>query len=89
MNLFTILMGILLSILVISLGLTMIRLLLGPSIPDRAMAFDTIMLHVVGIGAITAALTDAVILIDAVIVVSVLGFLGTVAFARYIEEGGN
>ncbi len=89
MSLFAILMGILLSVLVISLGLTMIRFLLGPTVPDRAMSFDTVMLHVVGIGAITAALTDAVILIDAVIVVSVLSFLGTVALARYIEEGGN
>lgn len=89
MSLFVILMGGLQAVLVISLVLTMARLLIGPSIPDRAVAFDMIMIHVVAIGAITAALTNAAILIDAVIVVAVLGFLGTVALARYIEEGGS
>ncbi|MBX0327475.1 cation transporter [Oscillochloris sp. ZM17-4] len=89
MSLFATLMGGLLAVLVISLVLTMARLLIGPSIPDRAVAFDMVMIHVVGIGAITAALTDESILIDAVIVVAVLGFLGTVALARYIEEGGS
>lgn len=89
MSLFATLMGGLMAVLVISLVLTMARLLIGPSIPDRAMSFDMVMIHVVGLGAISAMLTSALILIDAVIVVAVLGFLGTVALARYIEEGGS
>ncbi|NNJ10749.1 cation transporter [Chloroflexales bacterium ZM16-3] len=88
MSLFATLMGGLMAVLVISLALTMARLLIGPSIPDRAMSFDMVMIHVVGLGAISAVLTNESILIDAVIIVAVLGFLGTVALARYIEEGG-
>lgn len=87
MSLFDTLMGALMAVLVVSLLLTMVRLLWGPSIPDRAAAFDMVMIHVVGIGTISAMLVDQSILLDAMIIVAVLGFLGTVALARYIEEG--
>lgn len=87
MILFSLAMSVLLTVLVVSLLITMLRLLLGPSIPDRAVAFDMVMIHVVALGAITAMLEGQVILLDAMIIVAVLGFLGTVALARYIEEG--
>ena len=79
----------LMTVLGISLIITMARLILGPSIADRAMAFDMVMIHVVGLIAIYAVIVDQTILLDAVIIVAVLGFLGTVAVARYIEEGRN
>jgi multisubunit Na+/H+ antiporter MnhF subunit len=47
------------------------------------------MIHLVGLIAMFVVQFRQPILIDAVIVVSVLGFLGTVALARYIEEGRN
>lgn len=87
MSLFATAMSTLMAVLVLSLLITMVRLILGPSIPDRAMAFDMVMIHVVGLGAITAVLVGQAILLDAMIIVAVLGFLGTVALARYIEEG--
>lgn len=89
MNLFQLTMTTLMSILSISLVATFWRLLRGPSIPDRAVAFDMIMIHLVGLIGMFVVQFRQPILIDAVIVVSVLGFLGTVALARFIEEGRN
>lgn len=87
MILFNLLIGLFMSILSLSMALTAWRLLRGPSIPDRALAFDVIMVHIVGLIALYAIYVDEDLLIDAVIIVAVLGFLGTVAIARYIERG--
>ncbi len=89
MSLFQLTMTALMALLSLSLGVTFWRLLRGPSIPDRAVAFDMIMIHLVGLIAMFVVQFRQPILIDAVIVVSVLGFLGTVALARYIEDGRN
>jgi multisubunit Na+/H+ antiporter MnhF subunit len=89
MSLFQLTMTILMALLSLSLAVTFWRLVRGPSIPDRAVAFDMIMIHLVGLIAMFVVQFRQPILIDAVIVVSVLGFLGTVALARYIEEGRN
>jgi multicomponent Na+:H+ antiporter subunit F len=89
MSLFATLMSILLVIVGVSMLLSALRLILGPSIPDRAAAFDMVMLNVVGMIAIYAMIVGQAILLDTIIIVAVLGFLGTVALARYIEEGRN
>ncbi|RMD73002.1 MAG: cation transporter [Chloroflexi bacterium] len=84
---FNMLIAILMGIVAISMVLCTARLLMGPSIPDRAMAFDTLMVHVVALVALYVVVTDQLALVDAILVVAVLGFLSTVAIARYIEEG--
>ena len=84
---FTTLMYVLMSIVSISLLLAVVRLLMGPSIPDRTMALDMILMHVVALIALYGIAVDRDVLVDAIIVTAVLGFLGTVSIARYIEEG--
>lgn len=87
MSLFESLMAALMGALAVSMVLAAARLLRGPSIPDRAMAFDLIMTHFVALVAVYAVIVNQQSLLDAIIIVAVLGFLGTVALARYIEEG--
>jgi multicomponent Na+:H+ antiporter subunit F len=89
MSLFDTLMQGMLLVVAISMLLSALRLIRGPSIPDRAMAFDMLMIHVVALIAIFAMIVDQSTLLDTIIIVAVLGFLGTVALARYIEEGKN
>jgi multisubunit Na+/H+ antiporter MnhF subunit len=89
MTLFELLMTGLMVLTALSMALTVIRLLIGPSIPDRAMAFDLVMVHAVALMGLYAVVVDQDLLVDAILVVAVLGFLGTVALARYIEKGGN
>ncbi len=87
MSAFQIGMAILMLVVSLSLGAAVWRLLRGPSIPDRAVAFDLIIIHLVGLITMFVVTTGEMILLDTLIVISVLGFLGTVAIARLIEVG--
>jgi len=79
-------MELLLMLLSISLLLCFIRLYIGPNVPDRTVAFDLITVHAVGIFALFAIRSEAPDLLDGAIVTTLLGFLGTVMLARYLER---
>ncbi|MCW5877779.1 MAG: pesticidal protein Cry22Aa [Anaerolineales bacterium] len=72
--------------LTVSLALGFVRLNLGPDVPNRTVAFDLITLHAVGMVALIAIRHNAPMLLDIALVAAVLGFLGTMLLARYIEE---
>lgn len=73
--------------LAISIALCLVRLVRGPSVPDRAMALDTIAVNLVGVIALLCIRYDTVAYFDAVLVIAVLGFLGTVAIAKFMLRG--
>lgn len=77
-----------LNVLVLALFLAFIRLVRGPSLPDRVVALELCGTVIVGMIAVQAILTDQHVLIDVAIGLALVAFLGTVAFARYIERGG-
>jgi multicomponent Na+:H+ antiporter subunit F len=71
-----------------ALLLTIYRLLRGPSLPDRVIALDLIATHVVGIIAVYAIATEQAVFLRDAIVLAVISFLGTIAFAFYVGKGG-
>ncbi|WP_133946735.1 cation:proton antiporter [Roseibium sp.] len=77
-----------LGILSISFLIIVYRIVKGPSLPDRVVALD--MLVAVGIGFIAAVglLTGYYLYIDIAITLGLVGFLATVAFARFILNRG-
>jgi multicomponent Na+:H+ antiporter subunit F len=75
-----------LTILVIALFLALLRLAWGPSLPDRVVAFDLIVSLTLGIICSYSLLTDQSVFLDDALVLSLIGFLGTVAFAWYLEK---
>lgn len=77
---------VLIWILSISLVLCFLRLYIGPDVPNRTVAFDVIAIHTVAIVALFAIRNRSPYLLDITIITGVLGFLGTVMFARYLEE---
>jgi multisubunit Na+/H+ antiporter MnhF subunit len=77
---------VLLTLLTLSLALCFVRLFLGPTVPNRTVAFDGIAIHAVAILALFAIRIGAQSILDAAIVVAVLGFLGTTVLARYLER---
>lgn len=79
----------LLLILAFSLLLCIYRLAAGPDVPNRTVAFDLIAVHAVGIFALFAVRSDSPLLLEGAIITAVLGFLGTVMFARYMEDAGT
>ncbi|HLA42990.1 MAG TPA: cation:proton antiporter [Aggregatilineales bacterium] len=62
------------------------RLLVGPSLPDRVVALDLMTTLGIGIIAFVAILTDQSVFLDVAVVLALTSFLGTIAFAYYIEQ---
>jgi multicomponent Na+:H+ antiporter subunit F len=67
--------------------LALFRLVRGPTLPDRVVAMDLIGVLVVGLIVVLAARSGARAALDAAIVIALIGFLGTVAYATYVEKG--
>lgn len=78
--------NILYLILMAALLLAFVRLAVGPSMPDRVVALDLIANLVVAITALYAITTGQQVLLDVAIGIALVTFLGTVAFAQYIER---
>jgi multicomponent Na+:H+ antiporter subunit F len=64
-----------------------VRLVKGPTLPDRVVAMDLIGVLVVSLTVMLAASTGVRATLDAAIVIALIGFVGTVAYARYVERG--
>lgn len=75
-----------LSMMSVAILLAVVRLIRGPSLPDRVVALDLISILVAGVTAIYAIATGQAVFLDVAIVLALIAFLGTVAFARYIEK---
>jgi len=73
-----------LAILSISFVVIIIRIIVGPTLPDRILALD--MLVTVGIGfiAVMGIKTGYYLYMDIAIALGLVGFLATVAFARFV-----
>jgi multicomponent Na+:H+ antiporter subunit F len=74
-----------LGVIGVGILLCAIRALRGPSLFDRVLAFDAIALNVVGATLLLSIYFRTDAFIDFVLVVALLGFLGTVSFAAYLE----
>ena len=66
--------------------LAFVRLLRGPSLPDRVVAIDLIGVLSVGLIVVSSASTGVAALLDVAIVIALVSFVGTVAYARYVER---
>ena len=64
-----------------------VRLIKGPTLPDRIVAMDLIGVLVVGVIVVLAGSTDVRATLDAAVVIALIGFVGTVAYASYVQRG--
>jgi multicomponent Na+:H+ antiporter subunit F len=78
-----------LGILSIAFILTSMRVLLGPELADRVLALDMLVSIGIGFIAVIAIKTGFTLYLDIAIALSLVGFLSTVAFARYILHRGK
>lgn len=87
MTVTTFLLWVVMPVLALSAACATIRVLRGPTLADRAVALDLLGAICIGFVAAFALEVDEPMLVDVAIAVGLIGFLGTVAFARYIERG--
>lgn len=76
------------AVLSISLVLTLLRLWRGPSLPDRVVALDLIAFLAIGLIGMTAIVARQEAFLDVAVTLALIAFLGTIAFARYVEQAG-
>lgn len=75
--------------LVAALFIAFGRLAVGPTLPDRVVALDLIAAIAVGLIAAYAIDVDQPAFIDVALIVALVAFLGTVAFAQFIERSAR
>lgn len=78
-----------LFLLIASFFLIMVRLLKGPSLPDRVISLDLLAFVALGIILLNMIITGEEEYLDIVIVISLVIFIATVAIAKYLTKGGN
>lgn len=66
---------------------SMVRLSIGPTAADRAVALDTINTLVVATMVLLGAAFNLVVLLDVALVYALLSYVGTLYIARYLERG--
>lgn len=76
-------------LLMVPLGLTVRRLLVGPSIVDRVVAIDMLTAIAVALAALTTASTGRREFLDVAFGLALIGFVGTCAFALFLERKGR
>ena len=77
---------VLLGVLSIGMLFALVRLLRGPSLPDRVVALDLMTTLVVATCGVYAVTHDQPAFLDVAVVMAIITFVGTVAFARFLEE---
>lgn len=74
--------------LALAAALCVVRLVAGPSVPDRIVALDALLAVVVSGIAVGAAATGESAFLAVLVAVALLGFVGTVTVARFVERRG-
>ncbi|WP_049903233.1 monovalent cation/H+ antiporter complex subunit F [Halococcus agarilyticus] len=76
--------------LVIASGVTLLagyRVIRGPTTPDRVVGLDAIGTNVVAVAVLFAIRTGRGFFVDIGLVLAIIGFISTIAVARYVSEG--
>lgn len=63
------------------------RLLRGPETTDRLLALDTMYINAVALAILLGLRWHTPLLFEAALVIAMLGFVSTVALARYLTRG--
>lgn len=82
----TILIG--LVILSLSFIITVFRIVKGPTLPDRILGLDMLVSIAIGFTAVIGIKTGFALYVDIAIALGLVGFLATVAFARFVMSQG-
>ena len=86
LNLELFVLTIALPLLTLAVLVVFIRVVRGPSLPDRVVAVDLMTTLGVGIIAAYAIGTHQAIFLDIAMIIALISFLGTIAFAYYIQK---
>lgn len=73
--------------LVLGQLLSMVRLVLGPTVGDRILALDTMVVNALGLVVVLGIYQGTQIYFEVSLLIAMLGFVSTVALARFVLRG--
>jgi len=76
-----------LGAIMLAMVLNLWRLLLGPEITDRILALDTFYINTIALLMLLGIQLGNAIFFEAALLIAMMGFIGTVALAKYILRG--
>ncbi|MBG0916437.1 MULTISPECIES: Na(+)/H(+) antiporter subunit F1 [Exiguobacterium] len=87
MDLLDILIYISLAILLLAMLMMLYRVVKGPTTADRVIALDSIGIALISVVALLSILLDTTLYFEVILLLSILAFIGTVAFSKFLERG--
>ncbi len=76
-----------LGMISVAMLLNLLRLFKGPDLPDRVLALDTLYVNAIAIIILMGLLLRSNLYFEAALLIAVMGFVGTVAVAKYLLRG--
>ncbi len=70
-----------------TIAIAVIRIILGPSMPDRVIALDMIGVNLIAIIAVVSIMLKTKAFLEVILILGILSFIGTIAFSKFIERG--
>jgi multicomponent K+:H+ antiporter subunit F len=70
-----------------SMLLSFVRLAAGPTLPDRILALDTLYINAIAFLVVFGVRVESAIYFEAALLIAMMGFVGTVALAKYLLRG--
>lgn len=74
-------------IISVALALNLWRLVVGPALPDRIIALDTMYINGIALLVLFGIYQNTMIYFEAALLIAVMGFVGTVAMSKYLLRG--
>ncbi len=71
----------------ITIAIAVLRIILGPSMPDRVIALDVIGVNLIALIAVVSVVMKTKAFLEVILIVGILSFIGTIAFSKSIERG--
>ncbi|XKE95868.1 Na(+)/H(+) antiporter subunit F1 [Metaplanococcus flavidus] len=76
-----------LAIISVAFAGLLVRLVKGPTVADRVVALDALGISLVSIIALLSLIIETEFFLEIILLLSILSFIGTAAFAKFIERG--
>lgn len=83
----TIALNITIAMVVLAAVLNVYRLIKGPDAADRVLALDTLYINAIALIILLGITLGTRMYLEAALLIAVMGFVGTVAMAKYLKRG--
>jgi multicomponent Na+:H+ antiporter subunit F len=70
-----------------TIAIAVIRIIIGPSMPDRVIALDMIGVNLIAMIAVVSIMLKTKAFLEVILILGILSFVGTIAFSKFIERG--